>query len=88
MRISEMDFANQAVVLDFQDFVHCTFRDCQMIVHGVGDFSLVECKFEGQCALHFAGPAATTLKVLAGLYHGGFQAPVEAAFENIRQRAG
>jgi hypothetical protein len=84
MRISEHDFENQDVVLDFHEFDNCRFTNCKMFIHGYGAFSLISCHFD-QCKFLFAGAAVTTLAVLTKMYHGGFRELVEPALENIRQ---
>jgi hypothetical protein len=82
MRISEHIFEGEEVVLDFHHFDHCTFKDCRLIVHGLGSFDLLNCEVVS-CNWYFSGPAAVTMKVLAQLYHGGFAAIVESAFTEI-----
>jgi hypothetical protein len=82
MRISEHVFEAQDVVLDFHQFDHCTFRDCRLIIHGVGAFRLINCDVV-ECNWHFRGPAAVTMKALGYLYRGGFALVVESALHEI-----
>ena len=84
MRISETDFENQDVVLDFHEFDHCKFTNCTMRIYGYGVFSLNACQFSDGKFL-FSGAAATTLAILTKMYHGGFRELVENALKNIRE---
>jgi hypothetical protein len=82
MRISEHVFEGQEVILDFHHFNHCTFKNCLLVVHGLGGFDLLNCEVDS-CRWYFRGPAAVTMGVLAQLYHGGFAGVVEETFAEI-----
>lgn len=84
MRIHEHEFVDQVVHMDFHEFDHCTFTRCRLIIHGFGTFKLSGCSFDVACRFEFADAAANTLAVLAAMYHGGFQALIEATIKNIR----
>lgn len=84
MRIHEHDFENQDVVLDFHEFDHCTFKNCRMIIHGYGPFSLNNSEL-GDCRWEFSGPAATAIQAMTMLYQGGAKELIEKTFQNIRK---
>lgn len=83
MRIHEHEFLNQTVHMDFHDFDHCTFKNCQLIIHGFGQFQLINCEFDN-CRFQMADAAATTLSVMRAMYHGGFNELIEATLREIR----
>ena len=86
MRFDDTVFTRQTIVLDFNDFQGCTFRECELVVHALGPIGLSSCAFEGSQFV-FAGPAATTVRFMAGLYHGGGEGGrdlVERTFDAIR----
>lgn len=82
MRISEHVFEGQDVVVDFHHFDHCCFKDCRLIVHGVGGFHFFNCEIIA-CDWQFRGPAAVTLRVLGQLYQSGFATIVERTLAEI-----
>lgn len=84
MKICDYEFKDQVIVLDMNEFEHCSFENCTMIVQGLGGFKFTECK-RNNCKFEFAGPASMTLQVMSNLYHQGGKDLVEAAFDNIRK---
>jgi hypothetical protein len=80
-------FASTTEFLDGNEYVDCTFNDCQ-IVFGGGDLpGIVNCQFNN-CRWQFANAAERTLKFMRQVYHGmgaGGAEIVEATLNAIRQ---
>jgi hypothetical protein len=90
MKISNYQFANEEVVLDFHHYEACQFNTCRLVVLGHGDFAFERCEITN-CEFTFAGPAASSIKTMATIYHQmGDQgkALIEGTFNQIRNAAG
>lgn len=86
MKISNNNFANEEVVLDFHEYNECTFTNCRFVVLGYGAFSWNKCEVTN-CEFTFAGPAASVIKTMATIYNNlGDQGKnlIEGTFEQIR----
>lgn len=86
MKISNNQFNNEEVVLDFHEYEGCTFTNCRFIVLGYGAFAMNQCEVTN-CEFSFAGPAASTIQTMSTIYNNiGDQgkALIEGTFENIR----
>jgi hypothetical protein len=83
MRISEMDFNDQDVDLDFHEFDHCKFTNCRLIIHGHGPVNLSVCHFDG-CSVVAADAAMQTLVLLSMMYQGGFTNAVDGFIDSVR----
>ncbi len=90
MKISNNQFSNEEVVLDFHEYDTCTFTNCRFVVLGYGAFALNKCEVTN-CEFTFAGPAASVVQTMATIYHSlGDQgkALIEGTFEQIRNASG
>lgn len=90
MKISNNQFANEEVVLDFHEYDTCTFTNCRFVVLGYGAFALNKCEVTN-CEFTFAGPAASVVQTMATIYHSlGDQgkALIEGTFEQVRNAGG
>jgi hypothetical protein len=90
MKITNHQFAEEEVILDFHEYQSCEFKNCKFVVLGYGPFVLDQCEVVN-CEFHFAGPAASTIQTMATIYHHiGEQGKnlIEATFESIRNAGG
>jgi hypothetical protein len=85
MKFDNQTFQDQAVELDFNQFVTCTFNNCHLIIRGLSPLGIENCRFDN-CNFHFDGPAAMTLSNLQVLYKGMPQV-AELALKMIRGEA-
>ena len=85
MKFTHQTFENENVLLDGNEFSHCTFEHCAIEYRGYATTVLEDDVFNN-CDWTFAGPAADTIEFLTGLYSAGgnFRALVEKIFDNIR----
>ncbi len=67
MRLENLTFVRQDVILDFHEYYGCTFVECQILILGYGVGSFVGCIFD-TCVFPFAGPAANYVQVLRAMY--------------------
>lgn len=84
MRFDNKTFKNETINLDNNEFHGCHIENCVLRFSGngpvtMGNNSIIDSPFE------FAGPAATTLSFMAGMYSGGAKEIIEATFANIRK---
>ncbi len=90
MKITQNNFSNEEVILDFHEYEGCTFTKCRFVVLGYGPFSLNACEVVN-CEFTFAGPAASTIQTMTTIYHNiGDQGKqlIEGTFESIRNAGG
>jgi len=66
MRFEDQTFENTEVTFDYNQFVRCTFRNITLFFHG-GDWSIVECHFDGQIKIAVGGSANNTLTFMKWL---------------------
>jgi hypothetical protein len=68
MRFENQQFDNETIVLDDNEYVDCTFRNCKFQYNG-GDFNIERIRFD---SLEFTvgGPAARTVLLLQSLWAG------------------
>lgn len=86
MKITNNNFSNEEIVLDFHEYESCSFTNCRFVVLGYGAFALNQCEVVNS-EFTFAGPAASTIQTMSTIYNNiGEQgkALVEATFESIR----
>jgi hypothetical protein len=85
MKISNNNFANEEVVLDFHEYTACEFTNCRFVILGYGAFALNQCEVKN-CEFTFAGPAASVIQTMATIYNIGDQgkALIEGTFDQIR----
>lgn len=87
MDYRDKTITGERVMLDGNTFTGCTFEKCRLVFKAMDVCTLGACRFI-DCGWEFEGPAATALKFLTALYHGGGEAArkvVESTFENIRK---
>jgi len=89
MKISNTQFNNEEVVLDFHEYNTCDFTNCRFVILGYGAFALNQCEVTN-CEFTFAGPAASVIQTMATIYQIGDQGKtlIEGTFEQIRNAAG
>ena len=63
-------FENQAVILDFQQFRRCRFRNCTLVYHGLSPVAAESCEFE-DIQWAFAGPVQHVLQFLSAIRSQG-----------------
>ena len=68
MRFEQQQFDNETIVLDDNEYIDCTFRNCKF-QYGGGDFNIERIRFD---SLEFtvSGPAARTVLLLRCLCEG------------------
>ena len=79
-------FSGKTIRLDGQYFVNTDFVNCTMIYSGTKGVTMVGCKIV-QTKIVFDGPAASTMKFVRGMYHGGAADLIERTFDEIRENA-
>ena len=84
VRHQDATFTNQLVVLDGNDYVNCSFTNCELVFRGTDTVSMNGFTADN-CRWTFDGAAGLTLKFLSALYHGGFSEMIDLTLENIRQ---
>ena len=77
-------FTNETVVLDGNDYLNCTFTNCEIIFGGKAGVSLHGISFN-DCRWTFTGPAGTTINFMTALYQAGVRDMLDQTFENIRR---
>lgn len=78
-------FGVQRIIVDGKRFVNCKFRKTELVFRGEASSSLENCFYEN-IGFTFDGPAATTMKILKGLYAvPNFRPAIEKTFEAIRE---
>ena len=77
-------FTNQTVVLDGNDYLNCTFTNCELVFRATGTVSLTGVT-ANNCRWTFEGAAGLTVKFMTALYQGGFSEMIDLTFENIRR---
>ncbi len=81
-------FVDQRVVLDEDEFLECTFTNCDVVYQGRQRAYLVGCAFHGRCTFRLEGAALRTPEFLKGVYHGLGPAGrrlVEETFDEVRR---
>ncbi len=77
-------FTNETVVLDGNEYLNCTFTNCDIVYRGTATVSLDGVTTDN-CRWTFEGPAGMTVKFLTALYQGGFSEMVDMTIDNIRR---
>ncbi len=77
-------FANETVVLDGNEYLNCTFTNCEIVFNATGTVSMNGVT-ANNCRWTFDGAAGLTVKFLTALYQGGFSEMVEMTFDSIRR---
>ena len=70
MRIKNYTFEGEPVLMDFHQFLGCTFRKCRLVYCGYSPVQMEGCRFD-DCRWDFSGPAAATLHLLSSFNHLG-----------------
>lgn len=86
MRFVKQAFANERIILDYNEFDHCVFTTCTLVYRATGAVQLVNCAFDN-CQWVFEGPAADAIQFMQAIYAGagpGGRELMEATFEKIR----
>jgi len=79
-------FQGETIRLDNQEYIDCTFAECDLQYGGSGAVAFSNCRFD-QCRWSFVDAASNTLRFMAGLYHGlgeGGKNLMEDLFDSIR----
>jgi hypothetical protein len=79
-------FANETVVLDGNEYLNCTFTNCELIFQGTNGVLLQGIAFN-DCRWTFEGPAGLTVNFMTALYQAGVTDLIDQTFENIRRGA-
>ncbi|MGE0582858.1 MAG: hypothetical protein AB7P31_12100 [Steroidobacteraceae bacterium] len=68
MRFEQQQFDDETIVLDDNEYIDCTFRNCKFQYNG-GEFNIERIRFD---SLEFtvSGPAARTVLLLQSLWAG------------------
>lgn len=66
MRFENQTFANESITLDDNEFVDCSFQNCEFVYHG-GEFNISRIKFDSM-QFTVGGPAARTVMLLQSLW--------------------
>ena len=77
-------FTNETVVLDGNEYLNCTFTNCELIFRGTDGVALHGIDFNG-CRWTFEGPAGLTINFMTALYQAGVTDLIDQTFENIRR---
>ena len=77
-------FTNETVVLDGNEYLNCTFTDCELFFHGTAGESLHGITLN-DCRWTFDGPAGLTINFMTALYQAGVTDLIDQTFENIRR---
>jgi hypothetical protein len=83
MRIERSSFVNSKEHIDGKKYFGCRFEKSMLVFSGTAPVTLDGCTFI-DVQWVFDGPAANTLKFMAGMYSGGAKELIEATFNNIR----
>lgn len=78
------NFANETVVLDGNDYVNCTFTNCEIVFRATASVSLNGVNFT-DCRWTFDGPAGMTINFMTALYQAGITDLIDQTIENIRR---
>ncbi len=77
-------FANETVALDGNDYLNCTFNNCEIVFSGTASVNLNGVNFN-DCRWTFEGPAGMTVNFMTALYQAGMTELIDQTFENIRR---
>ena len=87
MAIKNRHLKNQQIRFDGEDdYIDCTFTDCEMVYGGGSTGSFTRCRFKGT-RFTFDGCAASTIAFMKQLYSIGGADVMERTFEDIRKSA-
>ena len=86
MKFEDQTFDNQAILLDGNQYIECTFNRCRITFRGIGGHAFISPTLN-DCRWHFDGPAGNTLKFLSTVYELGDDGKqlVEAIIASIRE---
>src|SRR5215212_11583382 len=77
-------FTDETVVLDGNDYLNCTFNNCEIVFNGTAPVTLNGINFN-DCRWTFDGPAGLTINFLTSLSHAGLTDMVNGPIQNIRR---
>lgn len=77
-------FANETVVLDDNEYLNCTFNNCEIVFRGTASVLLNGVNFN-DCRWTFEGPAGMTINFMTALYQAGITDLIDQTFENIKR---
>lgn len=83
-QVQGVTFTNETVVLDGNEYLNCTFNNCELVFRGTDTVSLHGVT-ANNCRWTFAGAAGLTVKFMTALYQGGFSEMVDMTIDNIRR---
>ncbi len=87
MAITKQTFQDTTEILDGNQYIECTFNNCQIIYRGGAIPSIQGCQFN-DCRWNFEEAAERTLQFMRAIYHGmGANGPqmIESAIDAIRK---
>lgn len=87
-RYEKSTFQGDKVLLDDNEFIDCTFENCELVFAGTGDVSLSGNVFRN-VKWSFDGAAGRTLQFLKAMYRGagsGGRDLVEKTFASVREK--
>ena len=67
--IENQRYVGERVDLDGNDYLRCTFKECELVYSGSGSVGLDDCVF-ASCEWSLDGAASATMRFLRGVYHG------------------
>jgi hypothetical protein len=79
-------FTDETVVLDGNDYLNCTFNNCEIVFNGTAPVTLNGITFN-DCRWTFDGPAGLTITFMTALYQAGMTELIDQTFKNIRRSA-
>ncbi len=86
MNFTKQTIQNDHVLLDGNEFISCTFKNCNLEYRGYAGVGLAHCNFDG-CNWSFGEPASNAIKFMAALYAQGGDARklIERTFDTIKK---
>lgn len=70
MRIKNEEFNNETIVIDYTQYIGCTFNNCKFIYYGAPSGGFNDCSFNTIKAWDFGGEALNTIEFMRATYHG------------------
>jgi len=77
-------FTNETVVLDGNEYLNCSFTNCEIVFRGTSGVLLNGIAFNN-CQWTFEGPAGLTIDFMTALYQAGVTDMIDQTLENIRR---
>jgi hypothetical protein len=83
----EQSFTDQAITIDGDEYIGCTFTRCQLIFTG-GSIPLLTGNTFNGCQWIFDEAASRTIQFMSALYSGGHKSLIEDTIKGIRGKSG